>query len=100
MSTASVIQAVSTTPFFSTALTRSLYKGVSGTDVTSLQKFLIKKNYLAAGNVTGYFGPLTRSAVQKYQCSTLSICSGSEVSTGYGLVGKMTRGKLNGEVNA
>jgi peptidoglycan hydrolase-like protein with peptidoglycan-binding domain len=45
---------------------------------------------------TEYFGNATRAAVQKFQCAVLKVCTGNEASTGYGLVGKMTRVALLG----
>jgi peptidoglycan hydrolase-like protein with peptidoglycan-binding domain len=64
--------------------------------VQSLQSFLIQQNYLAPTNNTGFYGSLTQKAVEKYQCARNLICSGTEVSTGYGVVGPKTRAKLNG----
>lgn len=63
--------------------------------MTSLQTFLIQKGYLAPANTTGFYGPLTMQAVQKYQCAQNIVCSGTEASTGYGVVGMKTRAKLN-----
>ena len=82
-------------PSGSPALTRTVYVGSRGSDITTLQNFLITKGYLGAGNNTGFFGQLTRSAVQRYQCDKLQVCSGNESSTGYGLVGQRTRGAIN-----
>ncbi|MDO8741937.1 MAG: peptidoglycan-binding domain-containing protein, partial [bacterium] len=78
------------------SLTRTLYQGTKGTDVKNLQTFLIQNNYLAPTNSTGFFGALTRAAVQKYQCAQNIVCSGTQTSTGYGMVGAKTRAKLNG----
>jgi hypothetical protein len=75
-------------------LTRKLYIGLKGPDVMALQNFLINNKYLGSGNKTGYYGQLTRSAVRAYQCQKLSICSGSESTNGYGLVGVKTRAML------
>lgn len=75
--------------------TRTLYIGVSGQDVTSLQQILVAKGYLSSDGITGFFGSLTQAAVRKYQCAVLSLCSGSENSTGWGVVGQMTRSALS-----
>jgi spore germination protein len=83
-------------PGFALAATRSLSVGMSGTDVTTVQKELIAKEYLAAGKATGYFGPLTEAAVKKFQCDQKIICSGASVS-GYGIVGPKTRAALIGD---
>ena len=94
-------------------LTRTLSLGSRGTDVSQLQTLLITQGYLIpleptgspnpASNgtslVTGYFGKLTRAAIQKYQCAKGIICQGTEATTGYGMVGRRTRASLNGGVN-
>ena len=82
-------QAPSTTAFI-----RTLSQGMKGTDVVSLQQFLFGKGLLVSPNITGFFGPITRAAVQRYQCQRLSVCSGSESTTGYGLVGPRTRAAI------
>lgn len=46
------------------------------------------------GKVTGYFGPLTRRAVERFQTKYGLVSSGSPTITGYGLVGPKTRAKL------
>ena len=80
------------------SLTRTIYLGSRGTDVTSLQNILIQLGYLSSGNNTGYFGALTRSAIQRYQCDKMQLCSGDEKTTGYGLVGTRTRTLLSGGI--
>jgi spore germination protein YaaH len=77
------------------ATARSLYAGLSGTDVKTLQETLISKGYLAAGKATGYFGSLTEAAVKKFQCEKGIICSGAAVS-GYGVAGPKTQAALSG----
>lgn len=72
------------------AAPRTLSSGMSGNDVTELQKNLIARTYLAGGSATGYFGPLTLAAVQKYQCEKGIACSGSV----WGLVGPKTQSSL------
>ena len=79
-------------------ITKNLKYGSRGSEVIILQKFLIAKNLLAVGSATGYFGRLTETAVKKYQCATLSICSGSPSTTGYGAVGPKTRAAINAEL--
>ena len=49
------------------ALTRDLTIGSEGKDVTILQQFLINANVYPEARLTGYFGPLTKSALQKFQ---------------------------------
>ncbi len=68
-------------------LTRSLYKGVSGDDVTQLQEFLKSDSEVyPEGIVSGYFGPLTERAIKKFQKK-----HGIE---SIGIVGPKTRKKL------
>jgi spore germination protein len=75
----------------SLASARTLTYGTSGTDVTTVQQQLIAVGYLAAGNANGHFGPLTLSAVKKFQCAKGIVCSGSS----YGIVGPQTQAALN-----
>jgi len=56
-------------------------------EVAYLQKFLIERNYLAAGSATGYFGALTEAAVRSFQKS-----NGLEP---VGAVGPQTREIIN-----
>ncbi|MDP3725611.1 MAG: glycosyl hydrolase family 18 protein [bacterium] len=72
------------------AAEQSLFLGLSGNDVKTLQNTLIAQKYLASGNATGYFGPLTEAAVKKFQCDHNVICSDSS-DVGYGVVGQKTR---------
>jgi spore germination protein YaaH len=74
------------------AATRTLVSGMSGSDVVVLQNQLIAKGYLAAGNNTGKFGPMTLAAVKKFQCASAVTCSGSS----YGVVGPATQAVLLG----
>ena len=63
--------------------------------VTELQKFLSDYYDLnPADYVSGYFGRLTRDNVRRFQCEKMSICSGDEASTGYGVVGRKTRAAI------
>ena len=62
----------------------------------SLQTFLIQTNYLAPSNSTGFFGSLTKQAVQKFQCAQKIVCGGTEAVTGYGVAGPKTIARLNG----
>lgn len=76
-------------PFGSMASARSLYLGLSGSDVRTVQNDLVSIGYLTAKNATGYFGQLTEAAIKKFQCDHNVICSGSS-NTGYGIVGQKT----------
>ena len=83
----SIVLADSTTPFCP-ALNMGLRRGVSGNQVKELQKFL-------AVEQTGYFGPLTEQAVQKWQIKYGIVSGGSQENTGFGVVGPKTRAKIS-----
>lgn len=78
--------------------------GARGPAVSALQTFLAKDATLDSGSITGYFGPLTRRAVQKFQCAHGIACGGAATTTGYGRVGLATRQLMDlllfGEVRA
>lgn len=75
---------------------KDLYLGIKDFQVEILQKFLSKdKTIYPEGQITGYFGPATQRAVQRFQCKYKILCSGSPFSNGYGMVGPTTRAKLN-----
>ncbi len=67
-------------------LSRSLFQGVSGSDVRELQLFFIARGLLTSDSATGYFGSLTESAAKAFQAS-----QGVE-NTGY--VGPQTRAAI------
>jgi len=46
---------------------RNLSNGSQGDDVSQLQHVLVAKGFLSQANVTGFFGPLTRRALTKFQ---------------------------------
>jgi len=73
--------------------TKTLYLGVSGSDVSHLQEFLAEDPAIyPEGKVTGYFGVLTLKAVQRFQ-KKYGIAKAGD--PGYGYVGPLTRAKLN-----
>ena len=77
-------------------ITTTLELGSSGANVTSLQQFLAADASLyPEGLVTGYFGSLTQSAVQRFQCRRDIVCSGDASTTGYGRVGPRTLAAIN-----
>jgi peptidoglycan hydrolase-like protein with peptidoglycan-binding domain len=55
-----------------------------------VQRFLQGEGVFT-GNATGYFGPLTQEAVQKWQAAHGIVSSGTPDTTGYGAVGPSTR---------
>ncbi len=75
------------------ASARSLYSGLSGDDVRTLQETLIEHGFLAGGYDTGYFGTLTEIAVRTFQCAHNIVCSGT-TANGYGVYGPRTQSEL------
>lgn len=71
------------------ASARTLTSGMTGTDVTAMQKALAAKGYLTA-TPNGRFGPATLAAVKKFQCAENIVCSGSS----YGIAGPKTQAAL------
>ncbi len=79
-------------PQIGAGITRALGMGMKGDDVTLLQQKLQSLGFFPkAETPTGFFGPITLKAVQDFQCSKLSICSGTPTTTGFGNVGPLTR---------
>jgi hypothetical protein len=74
--------------------THSLQHGDTGEDVTQLQTFLKSQgiDIYPEGLITGYFGNLTKLAVQRFQVKYNIAKSGDG---GYGYVGPKTREKMN-----
>ena len=67
-----------------------LSTGSRGSDVTSLQQILIDGGFLTGTTATGYFGAMTKKAVQNYQKANGISATGT--------VGPLTRSKLNAPV--
>lgn len=73
-----------------------------GEDVKNLQITLNKLGFTinktgpgSPGNETSYYGQLTIEAIKKFQCQYSIVCSGDELTTGYGLAGVKTIDRLN-----
>ncbi len=65
-------------------------------EVSKLQKFLAQTPHIyPSGLITGYFGPATEVAVQKWQAAAGIVSSGSPETTGYGYVGPKTRSLMS-----
>lgn len=76
--------------------TKWLKRGDAGNDVKKLQEFLAKdKNIYPEGFVSGYFGGLTESGVQRFQVKHGIVAFGTPETTGFGIVGPATLKKLN-----
>lgn len=79
----------------SAPLKKPLSVGSKGADVTALQNFLKSQGsqVYPGGNVTGYFGKATESALGRFQLKYGLIKSAKDV--GYGYLGPKTREKIN-----
>gem|GEM_PF-2683613 len=76
------------------SLNRNLARGAQGDDVRQLQHSLIGEGELDADSSTGFFGPKTEKALQKWQAKRGIVASGSPHTTGFGAVGPRTRAML------
>lgn len=86
----------SSAPLAPSALTVPLSPGDSGDDVENLQTLLKQfPDVYPEGIVTGFFGPLTQRAVERFQAKHGIVATGSPATTGYGILGPQTRAKLN-----
>lgn len=80
-------------PTAAVAFTKTLGAGSRNSEVTALQEFLAKdSNLYPEGTLSGYFGSLTRKAVERFQ-EKYGIAKAGD--SGYGTVGPKTRAKLN-----
>lgn len=79
-----------------TIFTQFLKRNSRGAQVSALQEFLRRDPLLyPEGTVSGFFGPATERAVQRFQKKYNLATSGTSATTGYGAVGPKTREKLN-----
>ncbi|MBI4137987.1 MAG: peptidoglycan-binding protein, partial [Candidatus Wildermuthbacteria bacterium] len=78
----------------SRVLNRTLVQGMEGEAVRILQEALAEyPEIYPEGMITGYFGPLTRQAVQRFQLAHGIVASAQD--SGYGIAGPKTRAVLN-----
>ncbi|MBI2048564.1 MAG: peptidoglycan-binding protein [Parcubacteria group bacterium] len=64
-------------------------------EVTKLQKFLAQNSSIyPEGRITGYFGPATERALQRWQAARGVVSSGDADTTGYGYAGPKTRAAM------
>ncbi|MEX0673014.1 MAG: peptidoglycan-binding protein [Candidatus Paceibacterota bacterium] len=75
-------------------LGRTLRAGDAGTTVEQVQKSLKEQGFFEYPEATGYFGPITEEAVQKFQQAKGIVDSGSPETTGFGQIGPRTRAAL------
>ncbi len=84
------------------AITRNLQQGLINEQVRTLQKILNEHGFAVAaagpgslGNETTKYGPLTRKAVERFQCAKKITCPPEGLRlAGYGYVGPKTRAAL------
>jgi len=70
---------------------KTMKRGSTGIEVTRLQQFLAQdKSVYPEGTITGTYGPLTETAVKKFQIKNGIASSGTPDTTGYGAVGPRT----------
>lgn len=65
---------------------RDLHRGLTGEDVSRLQQFLVDNEYYPEALISGYFGPLTRAALVRFQQS-------AGIAPAVGYFGVLTRAK-------
>jgi hypothetical protein len=75
--------------------------GEQNASVTNMQTFF-KDNasIYPEGLVTGYYGSLSRSAVERFQTQKGIVSSGTAATTGFGRVGPSTRDAINALINS
>lgn len=78
------------------AITSQLDLGDRGSEVTELQTYLATNaSIYPEGLITGYFGQLTKAAVERFQTTQGIISQGTPATTGYGRVGPQTMARIN-----
>ena len=76
--------------------TQLLKRNSRGSQVSALQEFLKRdKTLYPEGIISGFFGPATERAVQRFQAKYNLVTKGTPSTTGYGAVGPKTRSQLN-----
>ena len=85
-------------PITCVKISRSLYfgKGDANTagEVSILQRFLKAQGYYTHPTITGFFGPATEDAVERFQAAEGVVSVGTPDTTGFGAVGGRTRGAI------
>lgn len=77
------------------SLTGPFEVGGRGSQVTLLQTLLARDaRFYPEGILSGWYGPLTVRAVQRFQAQYGILTKGSPETTGYGLAGPLTRRKI------
>ena len=92
----------STTPASPVAECRRLASGMwvglsdreTGNEVSRLQKFLRAQGDFTYSEITGFYGPATEEAVRRFQSRVGIVSGGNAETTGFGVVGSLTRAKI------
>lgn len=85
-------------PLYASAasITQTLDLGDSNGSVITLQTYLSQStNFYPESLITGYYGQLTKAAVERFQTAHNIVNTGTPQTTGYGRVGPLTLAKLN-----
>ena len=91
-----VSEIVSSAEIVSYVFIRNLAFGERSEDVKHLQEILAQdKEIYPEGIISGYYGFLTQKAVERFQIKRQIVSSGTAETTGFGLVGPLTRTKIN-----
>lgn len=78
------------------AITVQLDIGDRNSEVTELQTYLSTNATIYPERlVTGYFGQLTKAAVERFQTAQGIVSQGTPATTGYGRVGPITMARIN-----
>lgn len=81
------------------AINTQLDFGDRGPEVSELQTYLSgNANIYPSGLVTGWFGPLTKAGVERFQTANGIVSSGTPETTGYGRVGPRTQAAINAKL--
>ncbi len=81
------------------AITTQLDMGDRGAEVTELQTYLATDVVIYPERlVTGYFGQLTKAAVERFQTAEGIVSQGTPATTGYGRVGPRTQSAINAKL--
>jgi len=77
-------------------ISRNLWYGTKGQDVSLVQQFLRSVGTYTYPIITGYYGSATLQAVQNWQARVGIVNYGSPYTTGFGVVGPKTRSAMAG----
>ncbi len=75
-------------------ITKRLTLNSVDSQVVTLKRYLTGIGLMGPNQFTTYFGPLTQTALKKWQCQKGIVCSGTPNTTGYGVTGPKTRAAL------